>query len=180
MTKQNKINYFASWIDRRRVQFSTFHLLKQLEHFFFSVFYYCSFFLLFALKQVEHTSHGASHNPLFAHSLLLSLGHATFHSKLCLHFKVSSLGFHHLFYCLVVSFHFISSSFSFCICHSLLCVLSVHFILSCHISSLDEALQFSTNVVFFIWFHHCYFSLLFFSCSDLTMHSSLIPSYIIF
>lgn len=84
-------------------------------------------------------------------------------------------------FCVVVSFHFISSSFSFCLRHSLLCVLSVHFIFSCcHISSLDEALEFSTNIVFFIWFHHCYFSLLFFSCSDLTMHSSLIPSYIIF
>ncbi len=176
MTKQNKINYFASWIDRRRVQFSTFHLLRQLERFFFQ-----HLLLLQLLCTIFFKASGAykawnKSQSSFCSQFAFSIRPCNFSLQALLMLqglqcKVSSSSL----FCLIVSLHFISSSFSFCLVILLLCVLSLHFILSCcHISSLHEVLQFSTNVFFFIWFHHCYFSLLFFSFNDLTMHSSLL------
>ncbi len=161
---------------RRRVQFSTFHLLRQLGSFFFSIFYYCSFFVLFSLQQSGAYKAWSKSQSSFCSQFAFFIRPCNFSLQALLMLqgfqcRVSSSSL----FCLVVSLHFISSSFSFCFVISLLCVLSVHFILSCcHISLLHEVFQFSTNVFFFIWFHHCYFSLLFFSFSDLTMHSSLI------
>lgn len=148
---------------RRRVQFSTFHLLRQLGSFFFSIFYYCSFFVLFSLQQVEHTRHGASHNPHFAHSLLFSLGHATFHSKLCLCFKVSSVGSHHLLYFVLSShfilfhhlFHFALSFHFFVFCRCTSSYLVVTFLCFMRFFSLVQ--MFSSSFGFIIATFLCYF-----------------------
>ncbi len=61
---------------------------------------------------------------LFLLSLLLSLGCATFHSKLCLHFKVSSVGSHHLFH-----LPFVICFFVFCCCTSSCLVVTFLFLM---------------------------------------------------
>lgn len=149
--------------DRRTVQFSTFHLLRQLESFFFQHLLLLQLLCTIFFKASGAYKAWSKSQSSFCSQFAFSLGHATFHSKLCLCFKVSSVESHHLLYFVLSShfilfhhlFHFSLSFHSFVFRRCTSSCLVVTFLLFMRFCSLVQ--MFSSSCGFIIATFLCYF-----------------------